>query len=196
MEVSALLVHIGAVTLPGTTAEKLYAGSQLDASEQVMVERVPAVTRRLLANIPRLEGVLEILESYQRPFAAAIEPDRLPVGARMLRIALDFDALEAVGTSAAAAQTAMSGRAGVYDPELLAVLASIVGADSTPRRVLEIGIRHLRPGMTLADDLYSTAGSLVVARGQGVTDELIERLANLGHGFVREPFLVLDCGPR
>ncbi len=191
-EVSALLVHIGAVTLPGTTAEKLYAGRQLDASEQAMVERVPAVTRRLLANIPRLEGVIEILESYQRPFAAASQPDCLPVGARMLRIALDFDALEAEGTSGADAQTAMSDRAGVYDPEMLAALASIVGADSTPRRVLEIGIRHLRPGMTLADDLYSTAGSLVVARGQDVTDELIERLANLGHGFVREPLLVLD----
>ena len=55
-EVSALLVHIGAVTLPETTAEKLYAGGRLNASEQAMVERIPAVTRRLLKNIPRLEG--------------------------------------------------------------------------------------------------------------------------------------------
>ena len=49
--------------------------------------------------------------------------------------------------------------------------------------------------MTLADDVQSNAGSLLIARGQGVNHELIERLENLGQDFVREPLLVLDVEP-
>ena len=118
------------------------------------------------------------------------------MGARILRIALDYDALEAQGASPSAAQKALFGRTGVYDPQLLAVFAAQMGPGPSRRRVLEVGVRHLRPGMVLADDVYSTAGTLVIARGHGVTDELIERVANLGHGFVREPILVLDVEPQ
>ena len=49
--------------------------------------------------------------------------------------------------------------------------------------------------MTLGDDVRSTSGSLLIARGHMVTDQLIERLANLGSGSVREPLLVLDAEP-
>ena len=65
IEVAAMLADIGAVTLPQATAEKVYAGAQLTATEAAMVERVPAVTRQLLGKIPRLEGVLEILGTYR-----------------------------------------------------------------------------------------------------------------------------------
>ncbi len=62
IEVAALLVHLGAVALPTATAEKLYAGGALSASEQAIVQRVPALTKGILGNIPRLDGLLEILE--------------------------------------------------------------------------------------------------------------------------------------
>ena len=195
LEVSALLVHVGAVTLPGTTAAKLYAGGQLNASEQAMVERVPAATLRILRNIPRLEGVLQILESYNQPFAAAGGSQGSPIGARMLRIALDYDALEAHGMGNTEALATLAGRVGVYDPELLGVFASVVEAGVTHRRVLEIGLRHLRAGMMLADDVQTIDGALIVARGQTVTDELVERLGNLGGAFISQPLLVLDVEP-
>ncbi len=194
VEVSALLVHLGAVTLPAATAEKLYAGGQLTASEQAMIERVPAVTQRILGNIPRLDGVLEILASHQRPFAENGGREGLSVGARMLRIALDYDALEAIGVGQSFALGTMSAREGVYDPELLNVFASVVGARPS-ERALELGVEHLLPGMLLVDDVRSVSGSLLIARGHTVTDQLIERLVNLGPGAVREPLLVLDVEP-
>lgn len=45
VEVAAMLAHVGAVTLPQATAEKLYAGADLTAQEAAMVGRVPLVTR-------------------------------------------------------------------------------------------------------------------------------------------------------
>jgi hypothetical protein len=47
-------------------------------------------------------------------------------------------------------------------------------------------------GMTLADDARSRRDGLVIARGQRVTERLVERLANLGENRVREPLRVYD----
>lgn len=88
VEVAAMLADVGAVTLPHTTASKLYAPAPLTAQGTEMASRVPVVTRQLLGKIPRLEGVLEILQSFQYD-ADAGTPSRLsavPSGARMLRI--------------------------------------------------------------------------------------------------------------
>jgi len=192
LEVAALLVHIGAVTLPAQTAEKLYAGADLTPGEQEMVERVPTATRRILENIPRLEGVIEILDNYHRPYEEIGAGRSLPLGSRLLRIALDYDALEAHGARSSVAVAALRGRGHVYDPDLLDALARVVADDDRRRIVLELPVCRLRPGMVLAADVRSSAGALLLARGFTATDQLIERLRNLGIGAVREPLLILD----
>ncbi len=192
VEVAALLAHIGAVTLPPETAEKLYAGATLTPGEQEMVQRVPELTRRILENIPRLEGVLEILANYQRPYRQTGAGLSLPLGARILRIALDHDALEAHCADEGVALAAMRGRERLYDPDLLEVFATVVTGDSGSRRVREIRSGQLRPGMMLADDVRSDTGALLIARGHTATDQLIARLRNLRSGSIREPVLVVD----
>jgi response regulator RpfG family c-di-GMP phosphodiesterase len=189
VEVAATLAQIGAVTLPQTTAEKVYAGARLTAEEAAMVERVPLVTRRLLGKIPRLEGVIEILDQYRRGDDQG--PGALPVGARILRIAFDYAELEAQGSSEIVALGAMRAR-GLYDPELLDVLAELIGVGFAPE-VYEVTVSELRTGMTLADEVRSVGGVLLVALGQDVTDQLIERLRNLSPGFVQEPVRVHDA---
>jgi hypothetical protein len=49
--------------------------------------------------------------------------------------------------------------------------------------------------MLLSYDVRSVTGSLLIARGHTVTDQLIERLVNLGPGAVREPLFVIDVEP-
>jgi response regulator RpfG family c-di-GMP phosphodiesterase len=193
VEVSALLVNIGAVTLPPETAEKLYTGAGLTPGEQAMVQRIPEVTRRILDNIPRLEGVLEILDNYGRSYKALGAGRSLPLGARILRIALDYDELESHGSSEAVAIAAMRGRDRDYDSDLLERFARIVAGDQDGerRRISQIPLLALRAGMRLADDVRSTSGALLIARGHVATEQLITRLWNLQAGSVREPLLVI-----
>jgi hypothetical protein len=190
-EVAAMLSHLGAVTLPDKTAERLYCGEALSPAESAMVERVPASTRHILANIPRLDGVTAILENYRRPVSSESDEQPLPLGARILRIALDYDLLEAGGTGPEVALTTMRCRAGVYDEALLGVFARVAGVSAPTGRVLEIPVSQLHAGMSLADDVRSVNGSLLIARGQTVTPQLLERLVNLGSGHVREPLLAI-----
>lgn len=190
VEVAALLAHIGAVTLPQVTVERLYAGVPLHDHELAMAERVPAVTRRLLAKIPRLEGVVEILDSYHASCGAETA-EEIPIGARVLRIAVDYDQLESAGSGENVAIGVMRGRS-VYDPQLLSAFARTVGARRIAPVVREVNVAALEVGMTLADDVRNVTGGLLVARGQPVTHQLIDRLTNFSARVVREPLRVFD----
>jgi response regulator RpfG family c-di-GMP phosphodiesterase len=190
IEVAALLAQVGAITLPDETAEKLYSGGSLSADEEEMVARVPGVTKQILGNIPRLEGVMQILTHYQRRFDSVKADGMLPVGARMLRVGIDFLALEREDPSPLLALETMRGRNGVYDPDLLEAFARTVGIGDRRIIVVEIPVRDLREGMTLVADARAASGQLLIARGHPVTPELIERLRNFPTGHVREPLRV------
>jgi response regulator RpfG family c-di-GMP phosphodiesterase len=193
VEVAAMLAPIGAVTLPAITAEKLYAGAPLSTYETAMVDRVPEITRRILDHIPRLDGVMRILDNYGRPFSDATPHRIIPLGARMLRIARDYDTLEAQAIDPGIALNTMRSRDGVYDAHLIDAFAKITVTGASVR-VREITVAELRVGMTLADDVRSTAGHLLIARGHDSTEGLVERLRNLADGYVREPLLIFDRG--
>jgi response regulator RpfG family c-di-GMP phosphodiesterase len=191
IEVAAMLAHIGAITLPQPTAEKLYAGEPVTPEEQAMVDRIPEVTRGLLARIPRLEGVLAILDGYVEDLEpgdfAAI--DAAPEGARALRIATDYDELESEGLTPDVALGAMSSRQ-IYDRSYLDAFAAVVGVGGRAPTVSEIPLAEVAVGMTLADDVRTATGGLLVARGQAVTSQMIERLTNVGGDSIRQPIRV------
>jgi response regulator RpfG family c-di-GMP phosphodiesterase len=192
IEVAALLAQLGAVTLPPETAERLYAGTTLAPSEQAMVDQVPDVTQRILEHIPRLEGVLEILSNYSRPYSEHGAGRSLPMGARILRLAVDYDALEAHGSEPAVALGILRSRGTLYDLDLVEMLTTLVGDHDGPRNVAATSLAGLRPGMMLADDVRSASGNLLIARGHVATEQLIARLMNLNTGSVREPLMVIE----
>lgn len=192
LEVATMFAHLGAITLPDATAEKLYAAEPLTPVEAASVERVPAVTAQILANIPRLEGVLQILANHRRRFDSIEQDALLPIGSRVLRIVFDYDELETQGVTDSIALDAMRSRDGVYDPELLETFAGAVGVGGQMHRVREAVLRDVCVGMTLAGDVRSRADQLLIPRGYVVTPELVERLRNFQDGYVREPLRVID----
>ena len=192
VEVAALLFHLGAVTLPAETAEKLYRGTTLTPGEQRMVDRVPELTRRILENIPRLEGVVAILDSYKRDFGRPGIDGPPPLGARVLRLAIDFDVLEAHGADPVVVIASMRNRAKAYDPSVLAAFAELMSDPNDRRRVRQIPLLGLRAGMMLADDVLSSNGNLLIARGHTATEQLVTRLWNLSASAVREPLMVIE----
>ena len=198
IEAAAQLSQIGCITLPGDLAEKLYFGQALTPAEQAMADRVPAMADQLLGNIPRLEPVREVLALQARRFDGSDAPwgqakaEELPLGARMLRLLLDYDRLEASGAPAPEALGTLAQRTGVYDPELLEHLRAMLGTRT--EEVRELPLAKLRPGMVFAADVRSRTNTLLVARGQTVTQGIIERMRNLPPGQVREPIRMLIEG--
>jgi response regulator RpfG family c-di-GMP phosphodiesterase len=194
LEVAAMLSPIGTITLPPETLEKVYDGRALSESEQAMVSRAPAVAQQLLGNIPRLEPVCEILAHLETRFDGNGKPmpvESSPVGARLLKIVLDYDALETRGLSEQPALDMLRSRRGVYDLELLAAFASFLGRQAEAI-THEVSLARLLPGMVFLADVRSVSGALLIARGHEVTPSLLERIRNFsgGRGVV-EPLRVL-----
>jgi response regulator RpfG family c-di-GMP phosphodiesterase len=186
LEVAAMLSQIGCVTLPGPLVSKLYHGAPLSEDERRLVARTPDVARQLLADIPRLEGVREILASQATSFDVGGGPGALPSGialpegARLLRIVLDLDALEQRGLDRGEALATLRGRHGAYDPALLEALVEALGSDATAPKTVELAIASLRPGMVFAEDVVSRKGVLLIARGQEATASVLDRLQGYG----------------
>jgi CheY-like chemotaxis protein len=190
-DIAAMLSQLGAITLPPEVAEKLYHGHALGLDEQRMVARVPAVTEQLLGNIPRLETVRAILAAYPKPPNRATQADGTTTArdAAILRLAVDFDALESQGTAPEAAVEILRSRAELYEPAILDALVALHGARAR-EMIKEVTLAGLQVGMVLAEDLMRTDGMLLLARGVEIAAGVIERMKNFRPGTVREPIRV------
>ena len=195
VEVAAMLSHLGTLAVPAETLEKAQTGQALSESEQAMVARIPAVTEQLIAHIPRLETVREILTDSTRPPSnrVASESARVHVqlSAQILRVAAAFDALEGHGQPAARALEILRGRSGQYDPSVLSALGDLLGAAPSRHELREIGLAQVRVGMVFAEDVRLSGGALLVAHGFEVTPSFLERARNFGPGSLREPLRVI-----
>jgi response regulator RpfG family c-di-GMP phosphodiesterase len=184
IEVTSMLTHLGAVTLPPAILAKLEAGRPLDEDEREMDSRVLGLSRDLVAAIPRLERVAEGIglqrARYDGRGAAPGTPtgEDLPLAARILRVAVDFDAGVIQRPSVQATIGVLQGDAGAYDPRVLDALVRLHAVSDPAPAPREVGVDDLLPGMVIFDDITTTAGVLLVGRGTVVTEPLIHRLEN------------------
>jgi len=115
----------------------------------------------------------------------------IPLGARILKLALDYDALKSSGESDIQMLTTLRRRAGWYDPNILSALESVAGLESL-FELREIQLKELSVHMVLAADVRTTDGTILVAKGQEVSQSLCQRLANFARNRgVQEPIKVL-----
>jgi response regulator RpfG family c-di-GMP phosphodiesterase len=196
-EVSAMLSQIGCVTLPAETLEKMYQGLPLTDDEVAMAARLPSLAEKLVAHIPRLEGVRENLLHMDDLFeptkgGQSLRGEAIPWGARALKVILDYLVLESrLGSSKASLDT-MRGRAGYYDPSLLQAMGALVGSATTEVEVRQLPVRELRQGMVLRENVVTRTGMLLMSKGHVVTAALLERISNFSRNVgVREPILVV-----
>ena len=109
----------------------------------------------------------------------------------MLRVALDFDVLEARGDGPARAIDTLRGRNGRYDGEILDALAAMVAGSAQKESVRELALSALRVGMVFVNDVRLVSGALLCARGYEVTPSFLAKAKNFRPGSVREPLRVV-----
>jgi len=201
-EIAAMLAQIGWVTLPAETTSKLYHGVALSASEQAIVDNLPILTEQLLANIPRLEPVREILHYRDKHYDGQGPPhdktcgDAIPWGARALKAVSDFDVLESQGYSVEVAVDTMRARTGWYDPAMVEDIARLQSDKPRDATVMKLPLHAVGPGMVFAEDVKTRSGLLLIARGQEVTPSLVERIKNLTlNSTITDPVLVMLPSP-
>jgi CheY-like chemotaxis protein len=179
VEMAAQLGEIGAITLPPTAIAALQTGVPNGDVEANMLTTLPRLADTVLARIPRLEPVRELIR-FQLPTdrtPASPLPQEAPDGARLLQSVREYDALIHRGMPVDLALATLSARKS-HDQAIINALAEVAGMRLPTDTVREITVKQLINGHELADDLRSANGLLLVARGQVITEQLLVRVRN------------------
>ena len=180
IDVAAMVSQLGCIILPPRTAESFFYGRVLTPQEQSLVTRIPAIAEQLLANIPRLEVVREILSNQTKPFRQLATSNPIAtLGASILKVVIDFDVLEMQGVVGNHALAMMRGREGTYDPKIVHALAQLHQATASRFNPRDLPLDRVEVGMVLAEDVRTTTGLLLAARGYVVTAGFTERVGSL-----------------
>lgn len=196
VNVAAILYQIGLVALPETIWSKVRSQQQLTAQEADLLERHPQVAADLIKNIPRLESVAEIILYQNKRFDGRGFPndsrrgEEIPLGARLLRLAADFESLVANGGKPQLAYQELCSRTADYDPVLVQTLGEVVMAQSDSV-VVSMSLSEVRDQAVVAEDIVTARGELLVSAGCELTTALKEKIAaHIEMGEVRDLVLV------
>lgn len=183
MEIAAMLCQIGCITVPDKILAKVHQGRELTGEEQEIYHAHPRTARDLIAKIPRLEEVAEIIAYQEKLFdgrgypADYIAGKKIPLGSRILKVGLDWDILTNNGLTPEMALAEINDRKGWYDPGIVGALRKVLNI-SEAHVIRRCRIADLVDGAIVADDIMSTNGTLLCAKGQEVTPAIRLRLRN------------------
>ncbi len=193
-EIAALMSQIGCITIPTDILNKIFANQPIDHEEEAIFKNHPKVGAKLLEKIPRLETVAQIIAHQFWPYESFSENDDLEedicLGAQLLKITSDFDTQRHCGLSRMQILRQFEEQNGVYNPEMLALLAQLK-LENEHERIVSIDLRDMAVGMVVERNIMASNGALIAPKGQEVTWALLQGLKSFSSqvGIV-EPILV------
>ena len=196
-ETAAMLSQIGGVVVPEKILKRLYKGERLSDEESQLFEMHPMVGSDLVGKIPRMEQIARMIGYQEKRFDGrgaprdALHGEEIPLGARILKVVLDFDILEAKGVSREKAVKDLKERVGWYDPEILDVLEEVLQVTGTEQIKL-VTIKDLDVDMILTEDIMSESGILLISKGLEMNNLVLVGLKTFARSArVKEPIRVL-----
>ena len=195
IEVAAMLSQVGCVTIPDNILEKVYENKRLSPEENKIFMNHAVVASDMLSKIPRLEEVALIVKYQEKEYSGkgfpidGIKGDAIPLGARLLKLVLDYDRLMLENFLPESAAAELENSQGKYDPKIVPVFKSLIlnkrvaqpheyGKKPELQAVRGIPAAKLKQGMILAEDLVADNNESVAAKNQVLTEALLAKILN------------------
>jgi response regulator RpfG family c-di-GMP phosphodiesterase len=153
--------------------------------------KYPQLGEQLLMPLEELREAARVVGAHRERFDGTGFPNRLagfdiPLGARILAVAYDFEALQSgqlVQRRLNATQVAgllADSRGTRYDPDVVEAFYQVRTGRHVVDRVSDIalGIHQLRVGMRLSRDLVSDEGGLLLSADHVLNERLLKQLAD------------------
>jgi HD-GYP domain-containing protein (c-di-GMP phosphodiesterase class II) len=153
----------------------------LTADELALVQHHPILGAELARFAHHLKGVGETIRGHHERFDGSGYPDKLageqiPWLARLLGVAVAYAESNLRGQAAVDRIGAGSGTE--FDPEAVRIFLHNLPKAVVPGKQREILLSDLRPGMVLAQGIYTASGILLIPDGQQLTATYIDKLLN------------------
>lgn len=189
---AALLHDIGKMGLPDKVLTKPF--QELSPTERMSVVKHPVVGQGVLMALEPLQEAARYIRSHHEQydghgFPDGLSGDKIPLGARILAVANDYDALQ-IGTliprrvtPKEALDFIVKQRGKRYDPMVVDALTAGTAAETLadiPRvQGFKTSSKDLCPGMMLTNDLITKDGVLLLSRGYLLDEPLVAKIQHL-----------------
>ncbi len=196
IRLAAMLSQIGCISLPQDLLSKAHSEDELSEEESELFSSHPCVAAKLVGPIPRLEtvskmiaGQLDACDLLKLP-GDPLEWEPALLGSQILRAAVEFERMLGHGAHRVDAVQQLKKDKGVA-PALADPLLNVAKAEEQTV-TKSLGVDSIATRMVLDQDVKTTAGMLLVRRGEEITYPMLLRLRNFAKGQgVEEPVRVL-----
>jgi response regulator RpfG family c-di-GMP phosphodiesterase len=182
---AGLLHDIGKIGFPDPLLST--PASHLSPEDLIRYRRHAAQAEQALMAFEDLQGVAKCVRSRHERFDVNGFPEALagtaiPLGARILALASDYDSLQ-LGTLSARPATLeeaqgvmVEGRGTCYDPRVVEAFLSVLGGvEPNAGAGLPLTAQDLQSGMVLARELATREGVLLLSAGHVLDGKLVQR---------------------
>jgi len=176
-ELAAILCLIGCIALPAEAFERVY-GRAPKAPDEEMFGAHPENGARLIAKIPRLEVVSEMIRRQQTAGGGSRPEGAAELGACLLRIAVEVDRWMFQGLSFDAALAKLKAIPRGFPPEMLDALRNY-SPPVAPFEIKALELRDLTVSMITEDDIVTKDGAFMILRkGSVLNAATLEKIGN------------------
>lgn len=186
--IAGLLHDMGKMGLPDRLLNRPF--SVLSPEERAEVMKHPAKGQAVLMELEQLQTAAALIRCHHERFDGQGYPDgiggmQIPLGARILAVANDYDAVQTASvmsrpmSAAEAVAYIKEGRGSRYDPQVVDAFLAVLGAMekmSAEEPGVPLRSSQLKPGMVLARDLLTPDGILLLSKGYTLSDGIISQL--------------------
>jgi CheY-like chemotaxis protein len=178
IELAATFSQIGGIMTPIHMKEAIFFDEELSPEEKLVKKGYPKLVDRVLGNVPRLEGVREILAGFFGKARKNKDQDNIFWATEILKVVHDYDVLEMQGMERHMVIQTLIGREGKYNKTVIETLTSLIKGLNKSVVVKEVAPDDLHPGMRLEEDLYLNQTNLIASRGTVVDMHFIHIIQN------------------
>jgi response regulator RpfG family c-di-GMP phosphodiesterase len=196
LQLAALLHELGMFGMPDPIKNK--PPWKLKQDEREAYESYPSIGAAILSQVPGSQEIVEIIANHAENHDGSGFPEgkrgaTTPFAASILRLADGLDTFQMYLPHAAnrdeESRRHLEKNAGrLYDPKIVKAAMEVmdfVGAPVEEDTVLLVDVFDLKPGMTLAQDVYGSTNKLLLRKGSRISEVMLPHLKN----FVRDPKL-------
>ncbi|HEX4120730.1 MAG TPA: HD domain-containing phosphohydrolase [Verrucomicrobiae bacterium] len=182
LEISGYIYDIGLVGVPRQLIRRWQDDpSGLSEPEWTLIHQHPILGQELAAFVHQLKDVGPTIRAHHERFDGTGYPDKLrgeniPWLARLLGVAVAH--AESNLDPRSATEMISQGSGSAFDPEAVSIFLHSAPKVVVPGKQRVVPLEDLRPGMVLAEGIYSENGMLLIPDGQRLTATYIDKLNN------------------
>ena len=182
LEISGYIYDIGLVGVPRRLIQRWQESpAGLSEAEWALIHQHPILGQELAQFVHQLTAVGATIRGHHERFDGTGYPDRLrgpdiPWLARLLAVAVAHAESNLEPKQAEAMIGQGSGTA--FDPDAVRIFLRTAPKAVVPGKQRAVPLSDLRPGMVLAQGIYSENGMLLIPDGQRLTATYIAKLLN------------------